>query len=321
MYPDMLTLITKSNDLSCLINPKKFMRTFDKYVKTQIPLLEKKNSCINVFENDDILFIDGLLTGEWCDDVISRTDPHYESISDEYPKKSRDVERFLAIDHGLAESLWVMIADNFMDFFKRAISPINAQTNRPNIPFGFGVKGKWRPVRINECFRFNRYVGPSIGFEPHRDSLYVESFNNRSIYTILIYLNDIQEDNHGETIFINSSIPKKDQYITVQEEMNHQHEITSFIKPKKGLIAIMAHNRIHKANHVNVKKYVIRSDIIFECYERPESYSPDLWRDSELFHNAVGFYNDAKRYEMAGDVKKASESYDKGLAIRQATYV
>lgn len=305
------------------IDPKKFMRTFDRYVKTSIQIpsdVDMKD--VKVFEIDDVLFFDGLLTSDWCKDVIARTDPLYESICNEYPKKSRDVQRFLSLDDGLAQYLWTAIRDKFAEFFKDAVLPIDSMTHRPSIPFGFGVRGKWEPYRINECFRFNRYTGPSLGFEPHRDSLYVENYDNRSIYTILIYLNDVSENDGGDTVFIKSSAPNRDHIITVQDEMLYDHQITSFIKPKTGLVAVMAHNRIHRADQLkNNHKYVIRSDIIFRCYERPESYSSDLWTDSELFHRAVGLYNDAKKFEMAGDVEKASKAYDEGLAIRQSTYI
>ncbi|VBB17905.1 hypothetical protein YASMINEVIRUS_368 [Yasminevirus sp. GU-2018] len=327
------------------LNSKRFMRTFDSYTKVDLPKLDlpkldlsevdsSTEGCVKSWIKDDILFIDGLLCKDWCDSVIKVTDPHYASIKDEYSELARDATRFLTLNSDLSSKLWTVIEPYFTEYIKDSVRPYDQTgkpvfTNRPNTPFGFGVKGVWSPLKINECFRFNKYVGSdsSVGFEPHRDSLYVEDYSKRSIYTILIYLNDL--DDTGETVFLQPNLTgfnknmKKSVYPTVPEEMADGYVITSSIKPKTGLIAIACHNRVHRGNSVKpgLTKYVVRSDIVFECVSRPENYSKDLWVDSELFSQAVGLYNDAKYYEMKGDVKKASECYEKGLAIRQNTYV
>jgi len=292
------------------------MRTFDEYIKVSIPLPELQSS-VKTYIIDDVLFIDGVLDTQWCKKVIDVTDKFYTTMKDEYSKNSRDSDRFLTINKDLAELLWFAIKDHLFHYLKSS-----ENVNRPKTPFGFGVKGLWNPIKINECFRFNKYLAPSSGFEPHRDSLYVESFNKRSIYTILIYLNDINEDLGGKTVFIEPNINKTDECPTVKEEIKDGHKITSSIKPKSGLIAIMCHNRIHSAEPLHSGlKYVIRSDIIFECYERPSNYSSELWKNNEKFLSSVGMYLDAKRFEMAGNVEKASQYYEKGLAIRQHTYI
>ncbi len=311
------------------INQKKFMRTFDKYVKIDIPLPSITNIDLSVSVIDDVLLIDGLLDRRWCQTVIDLTNESYSSLRDEYPESSRDSERFLTINTNLSKFLWENINEIFKNYFNDSSSPIQTKTNRPNIPYGFGVSGKWKPIRINECFRFNKYIGPSVGFKPHRDSLYVESYDKRSIYTILIYLNDIdincnEGDFDANTVFLKPKLNNNDYKLplTVNEELINGSTITSCIKPKAGSIAIMCHNRIHcgmpfKSGY----KYVIRSDIIFERYEHPEYYTPQLWRYNELFLKAVGLYNDAKAFEMCGDVISSTKFYEKGLAIRQSTYI
>ncbi len=45
------------------------------------------------------------------------------------------------------------------------------------------------PASVNDCFRFSKYdVGGH--FQPHMDGLYVSNRNCRSVFTLLIYLND-----------------------------------------------------------------------------------------------------------------------------------
>lgn len=312
---------------------KKYMRTFDEYIKVDLPYcldnICQDKSSIKHWIEDDILFIDNILTSEWCEKIIKSTDEHYKSMKSEYQIDQRDSDRFLTINKELSLFLWTHIKDYMDQYMQNAESPITSKdTKRPNMPFGFGVKGKWKPVGINECFRFNKYTGPSIGFKPHRDSLYVESYDSRSIYTILIYLNELKETDsskeNGETVFIEPLDVELKEFPTVSEEIENGFKITSKIKPKQGMIAIMSHNRIHcgaPIETINEKKYVVRSDVVFECYERPDSYDPSLWRTSDLFLKSVGLYNDAKQYEMSGKINESSECYEKGLAIRQHTYI
>lgn len=312
-------------DSLCMIDRKKIMRTFDKYTKTNI-LLPIINPDIQIksWEEDDILFIDGLLSPEWCKLTIENSKNLYSSMKDEYPIDLRDSDRFLTINNELSSFLWENIKDPMTNYFKTSLSPLdNPNTNRPNMPYGFGVLGDWIPCGVNECFRFIKYKAPSVGFYPHRDTLYVENFRKRSIYTLLIYLNDLEKDACGETIFIEPSIDTKHStYDTVSEELKNGYNITSSIKPKTGLIAIMDHNRIHMGNKLNFgEKYIIRSDIIFECIKRPDNYGPELWIDNPSFIESVGLHKDAKMYEMSGDTQKAARCYEKGLAIRQNTYI
>jgi hypothetical protein len=310
-----------------MLNRKKFMRTFDKYSKIDMVMPSFQESIsismptaddikIKTWIEDDVLFIDGLLDKKWCDYVINLTDKHYESISDEFPQTIRDSKRFLTLNHDLAKTLWNKISDHVKKYFDDAKSPLEQKTNRPNIPFGFGVKGKWKPERINECFRFIKYDSPSKGFDPHKDSLYVEGFNKRSIYTMLIYLNDVEDSAGGKTSFIDFIEEKNVSSDTTIRT------VTSSIRPRSGLIAIMCHNREHLGDPlISGKKYIIRSDIIFNCYERPDNYDENLWTNDDVFIKCVGLYSDAKRYEMNGDVVKASKCYEEGLAIRQSTYI
>lgn len=35
-------------------------------------------------------------------------------------------------------------------------------------PYGFGNEGVWKPIGVNECVRFSKYVPGKIGFKPHK---------------------------------------------------------------------------------------------------------------------------------------------------------
>ena len=55
---------------------------------------------------------------------------------------------------------------------------------------------------LNECFRFCKYESPSVGFAPHRDSNFVRNEEERSIFTLMFYLNE--EFKGGSTNYMTS---------------------------------------------------------------------------------------------------------------------
>lgn len=52
-----------------------------------------------------------------------------------------------------------------------------------------GFEGTWRACGINEHLLFARY-GPGGHFSPHTDGYTIVDFNHRSLFTVLVYLND-----------------------------------------------------------------------------------------------------------------------------------
>jgi len=77
------------------------------------------------------------------------------------------LERLLVLSDDLAENLW------------RRVSPM---MNRDDIlrvrPIGFGNGGIWKPVRLNECFKFGRYQEGTF-FSPHIDGPWVPRDDER----------------------------------------------------------------------------------------------------------------------------------------------
>ncbi len=130
-------------------------------------------------------------------------------------------------------------------------------------PCGFGTDGEWKFDSINECFRYNQYISPSIGFKAHRDATFIENEDTRSIFSILIYLND--NFSGGDTVFYDA-LGTRSKEDLVNDEMNKGFVELFRYKPKKGSVLIFNHNIIHET-------YVIRSDIIFKRISRPITYN------------------------------------------------
>ncbi|RFB79280.1 2OG-Fe(II) oxygenase [Methylovirgula sp. 4M-Z18] len=177
----------------------------------------------------DIGTISNLLNSEECDDYIRSSEAqHFE----EAPvttlagmvmmKDVRNNNRVMIDDNAMAATLYARIA--------------------PLVPPR--VKKKWRPIGLNERFRFYRY-DPGQKFDWHLDGYYERDNGERSFFTFMIYLNDDFEG--GGTSF---------------------HDARDFgaftVTPSKGMGLIFHHPIEHRGDEVTQgRKYVLRSDVMY----------------------------------------------------------
>ena len=291
-------------------NPKRNLRTFDN--KKKIDFNEDINFNIENVTMEDVnvsskslYILKNVLTKNECDQLIENSNPHYQSLDQEFLKSERQNNRVISLNSDFATIIYNRIRNFVFDDPK--IKSV--------IPCGFGTDGIWEPYKINDCFRFNQYIGPSIGFTAHRDATYIENEDIRSILTILIYLNE--DFDHGETIFLKSHNKRQKGQIVSEELANGYHERFKY-KPVTGSALIFNHNMIHLGNKIfeNDTKYVIRTDIVFKRIRRPEDYNY-RWRIDPDFILAVKYYREAINQELDGNLDKASILFEKGLALRQ----
>lgn len=245
------------------------LRLFDKIIKSDyLPEINKPKQII----------LNGILSKQECDQLIELSKPHYETLANEFTENERQSDRVLIKNKQFAQKLFEVI--------KHYIPPNNR-------PFGFDIEGEWLPKKVNSCLRFSRYQSPSIGFSKHTDSNFIKHNNLRSIFTVLIYLNDDFEG--GETVFYTDP--------------------TFIFRPLIGSCIIFNHNTLHEGRPVTKgTKYIIRTDIVFERLSDPcfdYLSNPDFIMANELFREAIN-------QELDGNIEAASELYKKQLEIRQS---
>jgi hypothetical protein len=82
----------------------------------------------------------------------------FKSVNSEYPSSYRNNERLIIYSNELSgkmtEKLFPMMNQKDIEY----VSPI-----------GFGSEGIWKPIRVNECFKFSKYRSGQK-FEAHRGS-------------------------------------------------------------------------------------------------------------------------------------------------------
>jgi predicted 2-oxoglutarate/Fe(II)-dependent dioxygenase YbiX len=98
------------------------------------------------------------------------------------------------------------------------------------------------PVGANECLRFYRY-SPGDYFKPHQDTDHQRSPTERSLLSVVVYLNGGYDG--GEIAF-----PAVNRVIT----------------PKAGLAAVFGHRMVHESRLLTRgTKYAVRSDIMYRA--------------------------------------------------------
>eukprot|EP01090_Pellita_catalonica_P016090 TRINITY_DN4525_c0_g1_i1.p1 TRINITY_DN4525_c0_g1~~TRINITY_DN4525_c0_g1_i1.p1 ORF type:complete len:236 (+),score=32.07 TRINITY_DN4525_c0_g1_i1:135-842(+) len=159
--------------------------------------------------------IENFLTTTECQHYIATTEKTgYDSLAKQFKTDYRLSDRLLILDEPFAHALWQRAEQFFQqdDVFK--IRPI-----------GFSNDGIWRPIRFNECIKFNKYHAGGF-FSPHVDGPWVPKADESSIYTMIVYLNS--DFSGGETIFYNEK----------------QEEISRVI-PKLGTAIFFTHDTLH----------------------------------------------------------------------------
>ncbi|KAJ2602108.1 hypothetical protein H4R99_002776, partial [Coemansia sp. RSA 1722] len=187
-----------------------------------------------------IFLIRDLLDRAECDGFIKIADEQCIPTPG-IPKRGeafRNNARWSTIDHGLAQRLWL----------ETGIAKLLSSWRHPD--------GK-TPAGLFENIRLYRY-GPGEKFGRHYDDYFFDSHGRRSEYTLLVYLNSVDDPRFrtseracgGETVF----------YARRMEPVS--------VKPELGLALLHKHGADclqHEALELrNSFKYVLRSDLIFE---------------------------------------------------------
>ncbi|MCO7227139.1 2OG-Fe(II) oxygenase [Pleionea sp. CnH1-48] len=185
---------------------------------------------MNLDRNGPYIFtIDDIFSQEECNhhiDFIESNNPTMAPVltayGEKYKSSIRNNERILKQDQKLAKSIYQSIKDKL-----------------PAEIHGASICG------INELFRYYRYK-PGMRFAPHPDAAFIRNPKERSYYTFLIYLNEVEKG--GETSFC------------VEPEVS--------FAPKRGMGLLFQHPIIHEGKEVySGTKYIIRTDVMYRLNE------------------------------------------------------
>jgi hypothetical protein len=250
-----------------------------------------------------------IFTPQECQEILKNAKKYgFSSLSNTYSKDQRDSSRLCIFDENLSSTLWYRL--------EKIIGQIS---NNKTHPFGFDVNGVWKPVFINNCFRLSKYEKDSIGFKPHFDSQFSGSFHLKSIFSLVIYLND--DFKGGKTKFYSKKNPQIDlknfKGLTLKEEIKLNGGMESYdsksIKPIVGNGMMFNHDILHSGEKIKEgTKFVLRTDVVFQRVKVEKSIF-----NTKLFSTCTDLFREAQNQELEGNIQKASDLYEKSLSIRR----
>ncbi|CAF3694610.1 unnamed protein product [Rotaria sp. Silwood1] len=294
-------------------------------VPTKIPDGIKLNRIKH--QNDLILIELGtLLTSDECDEILSNIRQQtFEQMSKKYDVRKRNSSRLVVMDDRLGRTLWRRLK------FSNKLTKLVRHTK----PLGFNVQGQWTMSGVNPAMRLNKYNhGDYFGL--HKDAQYAPSGDERSLLSLLIYLNDNYEKGETKFYFPKQSSKSDVKGLTIAEEMEAYGGLENgfeciTLKPKKGFAVLFTHNLLHEATPpeilnplVQTERLVLRTDVLVKrkekplgfaiCPEEKEDYLACLNFFREAQQNELESYNDSNM--TVDKTVKTGELYERSLSIR-----
>ncbi|EFC49721.1 P4Hc domain-containing protein [Naegleria gruberi] len=236
-----------------------------------------------------LMVIPNFFSDDECRDLIKKCS-NFQSLEDEYPKEHRNAMRELVTDNKLADLI-----------FNRLKNKIDLdQIGKSIAPYGLDSRGRWVACGVNECMRFSKYEKGEY-FKIHTDGQFRRSENERSIYTLLIYLN--QDFNGGETKFF--SDPNDDTF-------NLHHTL----KPSVGKLALFNQDFYHEGcSVISGIKYILRTEIMYLRVDNNSIPRDNNFEQSETYQQIGQAFKESETLEKSGDVYGSSEKYFAGQRL------
>ncbi|EFC47440.1 predicted protein [Naegleria gruberi] len=206
-----------------------------------------------MLENNNIWLIDGLVSEEECQEIITNECEKKEFESGTYnnaqDRSIRNNSRLIMDNQNYSNWLWTRVKD----YIPKLASELSNKCVRRATTIGYEL------CELSDKIRFYRYYKGEF-FAPHSDGgIVLESVETidgeeyyvtkKSFLTLLLYLNEIPNGG-GETEFLNKN--------TKQVEWS--------VEPKPGRILLFVHENYHQAKTVNQDgdvKFVMRTDVLY----------------------------------------------------------
>lgn len=269
--------------------------------------------------DDDVIVIDDLLSREECEKLVHTTEtigftfwknPSADASSERaaqekeeeaVPEDAKAFRTAFTVEVHLekvAAAIW-----NRLDAL--ALPQLRQRVFAPDMPdadrmFERDMIGVWEPVGICDNLLFARYRNGGH-FAPHVDGTNILDLNTRTLFTVLIYLNDCAEG--GETFVLQG---EQCEALVQGDEGKWVGSVASrvgAVRPTTGRAAIFYHNVLHEGSPVVVghEKYILRADVLYR------RVPPILTSEKDVA--AFQAYQDARVLEANGDALSAVRKF------------
>lgn len=147
------------------------------------------------------------------------------------------------------------------------------------------LEGSWTACGLNSHLLVNKY-GPGGHFAPHVDGSTIVDFNHRSLYTVLVYLNDCDEGGATQLLRAEQGEATESDLSGVRS-IARESFVAYAVRPICGRALIYWHEVLHAGEPVGPTsmKYCLRTDVMYVreppiCIEPNDLLAFDLLQEA-----------------------------------------
>merc|ERR1712039_737776 len=177
----------------------------------------------------------------------------------------------------LAEILWQRVqpfAKNLVVHVDEDPAKQHLLTEHPgdcpkDLRVGYGYKGNWHPIGLNECLRFCRY-NPGGFFRKHCDASFRRLEDEISLFTCMFYLNGDIAGGSTRFLQVDPELSRENEF-----KLATDSEVLASVAPEPGLcILFFQPGLMHEGKDLHDGiKYILRTDMM--CRRAPGT-KPEL---------------------------------------------
>ena len=264
--------------------------------------------------------IENVLTNEECRDIIDNISHcNFQDMSNEYdPEKERNNSRLLVLDNHLSKHLW--------DKVKDVLECVIQENCIMLCPLGFDVlRGKWEFCGLNKAIRVNKYSSDrNEYFAPHKDAQYCPSGDERSIFSLVIYLNEGFQG--GNTCFyLPKKLKEQTRAMTVEEEIKAEGDLEDGfdlvnIIPMTGMAVFFSQNILHESTplvqgEIPECKFILKTDVMLRRKEKPLGFAVGI-KEKDHYFQCLSYFREAQQKELDNEIIEAGQIYEHALSLR-----
>lgn len=237
--------------------------------------------------------VDNILSPSECLDLIHQVEQIglTKWTTDEARLHFRDCDT-IEIEHlALAELIW--------DRMRAAMLPseLDCTITRDDYRHQRDLEGRWVARGTVKDILFSRY-SQGGHFAIHTDGFNIEAFDRRSLFSIVLYLNDLLPGQGGETVFYSKGDMQRDAVTGIV--IGDPSRIVASERPRAGSATVFYHNVFHQSQPIvgpGTTKYIIRSDVMFE--RTPNLATSEVDVDAFAMYQRAEFIADEDPEESA----------------------
>jgi hypothetical protein len=233
-----------------------------------------------------------VLSKQECASLIASTDGMGYSFWDPSEKRRdfRSADTVEVHSKALAQAVWRRILPHIAALQTVVVDEAQARWERE-------IDGDWTAYGVNHELLFGRYRAGGH-FSPHTDGNTVVDFNNRSLYSMIIYLNDCAEGGSTRMLVLEEG----DSFATDSDGRfrGREENVVDSCPVEAGSVLLFYQNIVHEGEPVGAgcTKYIIRTDLMFKR-DRPFCDSEKDRQAFRLMKSAEEIENSQKGPESA----------------------